>query len=66
MPEGGKISAVSTDQRDAQEARKKYLNFCVNLVSEERADRLERERERRGHASQAETLRALIDEAAAK
>lgn len=60
--------SVSTDQRDTQGAKsaRKYLSLHVNLVSEERADRLEAVRERRGHASQAETLRALIDEAAAK
>lgn len=59
------MGPVSTDQRDTQE-RKKYLILPLNLVDEARAKRLEGLVKKRGHASQAETLRALIDEAAEK
>lgn len=58
--------AVSTDQRDTQAGKRearKYLSLHVNLVTEERAQRLERLTERRGCASQGELLRRLIDEA---
>ena len=58
---------MSTDQRDTQGARReprKYLSLHVNLVNEERAERLERLAERRGCASQGELIRRLIDEAA--
>ena len=44
--------------------KKKYLNFCLNLVDDKRANRLRKLAEERGYPSQSQLLRDLIDEAA--